>query len=312
MKAALRQLGIEPRCNTRIRSIRRIAEGYEVDTDAGSLRGDHVLVCGSHHIPTLASQVRGARIIRQFPGTYFLNSMTFLRLPKTSNPEILNAANRINFTLMGNHGGMYACIAPPTPSADGTAAIYFPARAGSHIHQRISRPGALTSPPKSWDELIERGLKRNNPHVEATFRQAKKLYGFLNGYARVLHTACRTVFNVDTAASKGGMVRSVREQGLEHHSLTDDGLVTAHTAPKWTNAEFAAVIALSVVLERSGRGGLDLKGQRAKTIGRLFRDHHFRGVKTLRKDAREYCATSPAPGSEQMIVPGAAQFQRTP
>lgn len=309
-KAVLRSLDITPRFNSHIRSIERVSDRYEVRTDDSVYVADHVMLCCGHHIPRLAAQIQGVNAITNFAGTYFLNSMTFLELLPTSDAAILASANRINFTLKDQYGGMFACIVPPTTTTAGSAAIYLPAPEGSQILSQTSSEGSRPELPPEWDRLVAEGLPSSDAHVRSTMCEISKLYPFLDGHARILNTACRTVFNVATEASQCGIVRSVREQSFENHALTEDARVTAWAAPKWTNAEFTALIALDFILGQTGQDQLNLsKNTRAKQLGQFFRDHHFRDVKALVSDAENYCKTSPAPLSERMIARRAAQFQ---
>lgn len=313
LKAALRQQRVDCHFGVSIEGLQKNTEGtYTVKANGREWHADHVLVCSSHHIPQLASSIQGADLTREFPGTYYLNCMTFLRLPKTTDEEKLRLSRKITFTLMDEHGCMLACVVPPTPELDGMAAVYFPSRNGSQLEEHTCARGDVSQPPESWDDLIKNGLPPDHPNVLACFNQARHLYPFLDGYAKISHAVCRTVFNVGVPGSELGADRRVREMSDDFHALTDDGRVSAWTAPKWTNAELTALMAVDYVLEQSGREPLPKSdeagcGPTKLDVGKISQMFHFRDLKMKVADARHYAAQAKLP--ERMILTDLPQFQ---
>jgi hypothetical protein len=148
LKSALCQQQVECQFGVSIDSITKMADGgYEVRANGRAWTANHILICCSHHIPQLTDKIHGESLTRDFPGTYYLNCMTFLRLPATKIEERLRLSRKITFTLMEEYGGMLASVVPPTPEEDGLAAIYHPAslsrvqpRRCVTTSQRMGRP----------------------------------------------------------------------------------------------------------------------------------------------------------------------------
>jgi hypothetical protein len=311
LKAALREAGVPFHPSTETEAIEKAGGRYRVHAGGKRLDADHVLLAAGHHIPKLAAKVHGTPLVPQVSGMYYLNAMTFLRLPATSDPEKLSAARRINFTLQENGGGMFACVVEPTSTEDGFAATYFPSPAGSqklrHYFDRLS-PSPL---PAEWDRLIAEGLSGERPEVRATFEQACFLYPFLRGYAEVIRTSCRPVFNAGTPANRRGSDRRVREISASPMFLSADRRISMWTSPKWTNAELVALMAADHVASVSGRSGFPKKGATRfgptkLDVAAISRELSFHHVKMCVEDALQYAAGQGVPA--RIVIPTLPQF----
>jgi len=254
LKAALLQSRVSCHFGVKVDGIAKVERNeYEVRAGSNTWRGEQVLICSSHHIPELAGKIQGSLLSNDFPGTYYLNSMTFVKLPATTDRQKLHLSRHINFTLIEKYGCMFACIVPPSETEDGLAAIYFPDPTGSQRAFHVCKRGEASRPPSHWDALIENGLPNSDANVVATFNQACQLYPFLIDYAQVTNSVCRTAFNIGVRGSNNGTDRRVRELSPGRHAVTSDKQVSAWTAPKWTNAELTALMALDYSLQVSGR-----------------------------------------------------------
>ncbi len=310
LKAALGQSRIRCHFGAKVERLAKLGHsGYEVRAGGLALPADQVLICSSHSMPELARKIDGAVLPNAFAGTYYLNSMSFLRLPATRSAETLRRASRINFTLMEKFGCMYACIVPPTPSGDGMAAIYFPDPSGSQRLSHVCARGEVSRPPPAWQALLDGGLDNGDPNVVATFEQACRVYPFLAGYADVTHTICRTVFNVAVKDSNHGLDRRVRELSAGRHALTGDGRISAWTAPKWTNAELTALMALDYALQSSGGAPLPKDpdsgcGPTQLDVAKICKRLNFRQVVPDMAAARRYARLSAIPERILQAAPG--------
>ena len=313
LKSALRKQRLECHFSVTVDTIIKTTDGmYEVRAKEQVWRANQVLICSSHHIPQLASRIHGETLTRDFPGTYYLNCMTFLRLPATTVEERLRLSNKITFTLMEEYGGMLASVVPPTAEADGIAAVYYPGPKGSQLASHVCKPGDVSGPPKEWDNQIENGLPNDHPNVKGCFEQACYLYPYLRGYAEISHTVCRSVFNIGVSGSNYGQDRRVRELSSDFHALTADGRVSAWTGPKWTNAELTALMAADYVLEHSGRDPLPKSasagcGPSGLDVGIISNMFNFRNIKMNIEDAKHYATLARLP--EKMILTNLPQFQ---
>lgn len=262
--AALRQSRVPFHTGVETEAVEKRGGGYVVHAGGRSFSTRLVLLTSGHHIPRLASTVRGVCCSPPAPGTFYLNSITFLRLPATADLAKLVAARRINFTLQQQHGSMYACVVPPTETEEGFAVTYYPSPRGSQIRSFGTDSlsyGTHPRVPAEWDSLIREGLPANHPNVRATFEQACALYPFLRDYAEVAGTICRPVFNAATGDNDGGLDRRVRVLPAVVDRVSEDGRVTAWTAPKWTNAELVALMATDYVRGQMAAGRLPKGGE---------------------------------------------------
>lgn len=300
LKAALRGLRIPFHPGVEVEVIERRGGGYTVHAAGESFGARQVLLTSGHHIPRLASKVRGVTCAPPAPGTFYLNSITFLRLPATASVERLAAVRRINFTLQQEHGSMYACVVPPTEAEDGLAVTYYPSPGGSQLRSSSSGAGRRTPLPAEWDSLIREGLPDDHPNVRATFEQACSLYPFLRDYAEVSGTACRPVFNAATRDNDGGLDRRVRVLRASVSRISDDGGITAWTAPKWTNAELVALMAADYVrgqmsLAPLPKGGRVRFGPTGLDIARIAPAVNFFDTAMSPSDALRYAGWQGVP-----------------
>ena len=195
---------------------------------------------------------------------------------------------------------MFACIVPPSPTEEGFAATYYPSPQGSQLRQHRFDPAAPAAPPADWDDLVTTGLQPDDENVQRTFRQAKRLYPFLDGYAEVSHTICRTVFNAATHDSDHGNDRRVREIPTGGRAITSDGMVTAWTAPKWTNAELVALMATDEIASAVGmRSFTERKGNKLGPlrfdVAAISRQLNFHKTRMNAGDALSYAKRQKIP-----------------
>ena len=315
LKAALRQLRVPLHLGVGTEAIERRRGGYVVHAGGKSFTAGQILLTSSHQIPRLVSKIRGASCAPHAPGTYYLNSITFLKLPATRDAERLAHARRINFTLQQEHGSMYACVVAPTETEDGLAATYYPSPRGSQLRSISSAPDDKTPLHAEWDRLIETGLPNDHPNVSKTFEQACSLYPFLRDYAEVSATICRSVFNTATLDNNGGLDRRVREIAGPVNNITDDGRVTAWTAPKWTNAELTALMAADYVcglssMRRTSAGPACRFGPTGLDVVEIARRVQFFDVKMNPSDAYLYAARQGVP--HRVVNAGLPQFAPQP
>jgi glycine/D-amino acid oxidase-like deaminating enzyme len=299
LKAALRRTGVPCHLASDVEGIERDGSRYRLIVAGREIRARHVLLTSGHHVPRLSAGLRGAAVTPPQAGTYFLNSITFLRLPASGDEERLRAARRINFTLQQDHGSMFACVVPPTSTEDGFAATYYPSAGGSQLYSHAYDPDRPVPPPPEWDQMIAEGLPPDHPNVRGTVAQAFRLYPFLRGYAEVQRTVCDSVFNASTPTSNQGGDRRVRE--IPAGSIvSDDGQVTAWTSPKWTNAELVALMAADhVCAQLRGHGLAKDRGTRfgptALDVAEIARDLHFFDVQMRVEDAIDYARRQGVP-----------------
>lgn len=239
----LRLARVQVHLKQRVASIARVQGGYTISTDGDSVHARVVVLAASHGNQSLAYHIEGADRIRGPSGTFYLNAMTFLSLPSTSDTRIQEAARRVNFTLQQDSGGMYACLVPPNAQRPGLAAVYYPSSRGSQLssHTVDSNAGEI---PTEWRRLIDGTEQLGNSRLIAILGQAKALYPFLRDYASISHTVIRPVFNAGTPDSACGIDRRVRDIPKLARSLVSDGSVSCWSAPKWTNAELVGLMVL--------------------------------------------------------------------
>ncbi len=313
LRAALREKGVACHLGVKVESIRKVAESrYEVHGNGQIWEADHVLVCSSHHIPELVSNIEAEAVRAEFPGTYYLNCMVFLRLPKTDDSETMRLTRKITFTLMEKHGCMFAPIVPPTPEEDGLAAVYYPHEDGSQLKKHVCLAGEISRPPEEWDNIIRDGLPPEHKNVQKCLEQACRLHPFLRGYAKIRNAVCRTVFNIGVPGSDCGQDRRVRELSPNFHALTQDGRVSGWTGPKWTNAELTALMAVDYVLQQSGMEPLPKCdkagcGPTKLDVGKISRMFNFRDLKADVEDAKHYARMARLP--ERIVQEDLPLFQ---
>ncbi len=244
IRTCIEQSRIELKTGQNITSIKRTGNsGYVLNFETHDIYCDLLLLTCAHSITDIIQILVKENLCTQepTPGTYFLNAMTYVSLPATQSSSRIDSASRINFTLQGEGGAMFACITPPSATSDGYGAIYFPSPKGSQIHRCLFYPGDSTALDKEWRPSIRNGLSIESPRIKAITRQAERFYPFLRDYAKVEKVVCRSVFNPSTTSSNQGLERRVREIiGADVLSL--DGKIAAFRSPKWTTAELVGMI----------------------------------------------------------------------
>jgi glycine/D-amino acid oxidase-like deaminating enzyme len=250
--ALLRQMQVRLRLGATVTCIERVAsKRYTVHLSGDSIDADHVLLTAGHHIPLLVSMAKGFSFRQNLVnGMYFLNSMTLIHLPPLSNGSILSEVKRINFTLQQEHGSMYACVVPPTETEPGIAATYFPSNKGNQLFEVTFSSKRDLAPPPFWDSIET--LDNDHPRVKRVLEQARRFYRTLRVEGvEVCRTICRPVFNTATKASSEGKDRRVRRISRKPIITSQDGLVSAWSSPKWTNAELVGLMATDYVCRKS-------------------------------------------------------------
>jgi hypothetical protein len=313
LKAALTEAGVPFHPSLETEAIEKVGNRYRVQAGGRHFNADQILLAAGHHMPMLAGKVRGMNVEPRLSGMYYLNSMTFLRLPATSDREKLAAVRRINFSLQEEGGAMFACVVPPTAKEDGFAATYFPSKTGSQRQRHYFDRLHPSRPPTDWDRLIAGELPPEDRRVRATFEQACFLYPFLRGYAEVIRTFCRSVFNAGTPANKRGSDRRVREIPTSPVFLSADQRISMWASPKWTNAELVALMAADHVTGLSGKSGFPKRGATRfgptkLDVAAISRELSFHDVKMQLEDARHYAAVQGVP--ERIVDPTLEQFSR--
>ena len=301
-KAALRGSKVECRFGEQVDKIERTGRTYQIHTHAGVINADHILLSCAHQIPRLASMIRGEKCVNRFKGTFYLNSMSYIRLPSTDDHTLLKKVNRINFALQQESGGMFACIAPATKYTDGYAAIYYPSPSANQLYKHEYSKGHHLTVPASWDNFIKNGLPNSNIHVKVAFAHIVKLYPFLENYAVVERTKCRTVFNPATPQNRKGLIRSVREISSTNGQITADHRVSAWAAPKWTNAELVALMAVDYVCKHTNNKRLPKDklsgcGPTNLNVAELSKAINFHNIEIDEEDAIRYARVSDLPTS---------------
>lgn len=260
---ALKDLNITVRTNTEVTHIHREDGTYKLECKTGKqdvqiLEYDDITIATAHNIPKIYDLIHRVDKNPLPNGTYYLNGMLYVTLPKTDNKELLDRIPGTCFTLQADEGCMLVCRKKPTATTDGLAAIYFPSEKGNQFARYTSFAGESSNTiPPEWQDIIEKGLQHVNPakykeHTDAILAQATKLYPFLDGYVTSEHIQSfpfRTVFNLGTEDSNQGLLRRVREMGVTHPITADNTIRTVHS-PKWTNSLLSAFTAAAQIVEQ--------------------------------------------------------------
>lgn len=299
LKAILKKKNISFHPESTIESIEKKGEKYLIHTTKKDLTANHIIICAGHQIPKLINRVKGT-VFNSFSGTFFLNCMTFVRLPASKDPEILRKTRHINFTLQAEGGGMFACIVPPTETEDGLAALYYPSTQGSQLDMCCFDAKTNIGIPARWDDLIKNGLPAHDPAVKNTFQQTCKLYPFLRDYAEIVNANCRSVFNISSIGNNNGRDRRVRDISLSPILRSSDSKITVWAAPKWTNAEIVALLATDFILKKVGHTELPKNklvqfGPSGLDVGEISKTMNFYDVPMDLNDALSFAEKQGVP-----------------
>ncbi len=320
LKALLKSSNVDFQSKQNVTKIEKQKNGYYNITSNGRvIKADHIVIATAHQVPEICAKIENAEFKkkngnRSAEGTYYLNSMTYVRLPATSDKKKIADVSRLNFTLQGDGGCMFACILPPTDKEDGYGAIYYPSEKGSQFQKHIYDKENTSPPPVQWEDYIKKGLPSEHPHVSATMQQAYRYYPFLKDYAEVDKTICRTVFNAATPDSDKGLERRVRGI-IDADVITADGHITAFRSPKWTNSELVALMAVDQAMQSLGKGELPKNkehgfGPTNLDIEQITRDLNFQNVKMEIKDALNFARKNKLP--ERLIDKALYEFKPIP
>lgn len=235
-KEVLNQLEIYPDFNSEISEIRKIGRMYEVKLNTGeAISSDAVVLAAGYHNLKLTELIKGPLPLPV--GKWFLNGILQVKLPPTDNDDLIRFYNGTNFTLQQEHGCMFACTKIPSKTASGEAFIYYPSEQGSQIMIHDSKNGF----PESFDKVIKEGLPVSveTAYINRILDQANKFYPFISE-ATPIKMVYRAVFSPATKTNSLGLDR--RERVFSRNSITEDGLVIASTAPKFTNSGLKAML----------------------------------------------------------------------
>lgn len=299
LKAALAQYNVLFTPSSNIDLIEKIGGDYLIHTNKKTIKANYIILSAGHHIPEIIEKIKGVSVSPIF-GTFYLNSITFVKLPATTDLGKIKECRHINFTLQGEGGGMFACVVAPTQNEDGFGALYYPSQEGSQKHYISSPSTEKKNIFNSWDYLISTGLSKDDFSVQNTFKQACYLYPFLENYAEVLKATCRPVFNVTAFGNKNGKDRRVREISTSALTSSDDGKISIWAAPKWTNAEIVALMAVDHLCKLLTKKGLPNQGKTRfgpteLDIAEISKTLHFKNIKMNIEDAYKYAREQGVP-----------------
>jgi len=320
LKAALRESHADIRFSQKITGIEKQTNGaYKIVSNGQEIETDQIIIASAHHVPELCTKISNAELrkkdgVSSAEGTYYLNAMTYVKLPATSDKEKINAVSRLNFTLQADGGCMFACIVPPTDKEDGYGAVYYPSEKGSQLKKHLyDKDHPIPPPSEEWNEYVKNGLPNNHPHIATIMQQAYRYYPFLENYAQVDKTLCRTVFNAATPESNIGLERRVRGI-IDADVITADEHIAAFRSPKWTNAELVAMIAADQAMQALGDKPLPKSAEHGfgpthLDVENITHDLHFRNVKMNIEDAYTYARKNTLP--ERLVDPTLPEFKQT-
>lgn len=284
---------------TNTEHIEKNGEQYLVHSNSRTIKTNCILVMAGIAIPNLSKKITGTSLSK-LDGTFYLNCMTFVKLPATDNLEKIKNSKHINFTLQADGGGMFACVVKPTYTEDGFAALYYPSQKGSQLFSKCFTGDSKSSIPVEWNSLIENGLEKNNKNVQNTFQHSCLLYPFLEDYAEVTRAVCRPVFNVKVFGNNKGQDRRVRDILTTPIMLSSDEKISMWTAPKWTNAEIVALMAVDHVnkvirKKELPKFGKTQFGPTGLDVAEISKTINFYDVKMNRNDALWYAENQGIP-----------------
>lgn len=252
-KALLACHGIKPLLGRQVTELRKDKDKYIIRFNGRkrTIKVDYVILCSSLGIQRIGQTLTGTTL-RSLPrGRYFYNTMLFLRLRPCSDPELIKGTSQITFILQGKHGCAYTCLIPPTSARYGMGAGYYPTK------RRGSQLVDISTNQKNSISDVERRLKLQlqkehwssfEARKYVIFKKARIHYKFLFN-AEIAGSGNGIVFNPSSGASKGGKDRSVRVIAKKC-AITYDRRVVAYHAPKWTNSDLTALMAVDDALRR--------------------------------------------------------------
>jgi hypothetical protein len=211
----------------------------EKQSGASSIDADYVYFCAAHGNYDYAKLVQ-----KDLAGEFSLNFMVHAHLPPTADRTLQDNLASVNFVLQGKHGGMYACILPPTDLEPGLAAMFAPGNEASYIDESATKDSL-----KDWNTKIKTSdFESRKEKIQAVLERMYEINPFLESYlANVPHekhkVAVGSVFN----SQRGN--RAVRRLGPPV-PLTSSGRMLSMTSPKWTTSELAALTLLHEILSK--------------------------------------------------------------
>lgn len=310
VKAALKENGVDVRCNSTVETIEQQGKKYVITrTNGEQITTPYILLASGHGNPALVSKIQGSP--PSVEGTYYLNTMAFVKLPATADQEKIAQASHINFTLQQEHGCAYTCVVPPTIEEDGMAVIYYPSPKGNQVEKHTYSANHPVPPDETrWTEYMNGKRPLEEERIKRIMQQAYHFYPFLKDYAIFEKTVCRTVFNGNSPDSELGLDRRVRDFNGMHNVAENIGVVHA---PKWTTATVVAATAADHILTQLGKAPLPKNeehgfGPASLDCFAIARDYHFRDVRANVEDARHYAREMGIP--ERIVNPNLPCFSQ--
>jgi glycine/D-amino acid oxidase-like deaminating enzyme len=206
-----------------------------------AIQSRYVVLTAAHGITELAGSMMG----RDLPGAFHLNFMLHVKLPQTRDEIVRDYLSSVNFVLQGPHGGMYACVLPPTEHAAGFAALFAPGYDASYIDEY--KTNSHHKPLLAWDSIISSSdFPARRAKISNVLERIYRLNPYLRDYLRNIDIEDHDPV-VGSVFNPHGDVRSVRRLTAPR-PVGRYRRVMAMTSPKWTTAELAALTLLQCVL----------------------------------------------------------------
>lgn|GEM_PF-3093665 len=231
---------------TTVKTIKETTNGVVITVkkengETERLEAEYVFATAAHGISKVAALAHG----RDLPGAYHLNFMLHAQLPPTADQVLIDHLSSVNFVLQGQHGGMYACIVPPTERHAGVAALFAPGYGGSYIDDYATKTDPL--PLIEWDQLIlSSAFPALRAKAESVMTRILRLNPFLKDYLHAATPVSDRVV-VGSVYNPHGDVRSVRRM-TPPRKLLPNQRILGMTSPKWTTVELSALTLLQYVL----------------------------------------------------------------
>lgn len=241
--AILKQSNISFINNSTLETANRLEdETYELMLSNGeTLNTDCLLLAASISNTELTNKIPGS--IASVTGTYYANVMTHFTLPETLTDEQIN---HIHFTLQQEFGAAFTCV----DARERRYVVYKPSpNQGSQKERHFYNSKDNPVPIDEWESRT----KENTSELSGLkiIELVSETYTVLK-HAKFLHCEEGYVFNVASADSKGGSIRSVRTLGGKKIAPN----VHVIHAPKLTNSFLAGLESVHQMLLSAGEPGL--------------------------------------------------------
>jgi hypothetical protein len=298
-KAAFRESKVKQEFNTTIKSVNKTNSGqYDVALTNGKIiTVDSIILAAGVGNPELVAKIPDAAA--SVRGTYYLNTMTHIKLPEGGDSE------QIIFTLQQQFGGALTCI----DKASGRYVVYSPDPSRSQVGKHVYEDKEQKLPPKDWDIKMQTGLDITSQRVVDIIRHTSETYPILKE-AEIIQAPLRVVFNADSKDSKDGLDRRVR--AMNNKEVAPAVFVTH--GPKFTNSLLTALTVAHQAMLSMGMPGLPVSqdhgvGPLDIDIQETAEKINFRNVKGVKlSDAAQYALRYGLPLT--MIKNNSPEFER--